>query len=83
VIKATATGPDGKTILMIGLSYGNLDKFRAAPGDTYIKILGSETGGLPLDVLIFSGKTEADCADMLQDMIGRDTKVFTSDRLKN
>jgi hypothetical protein len=82
MIKAIATGPDGKTLLMIGLSYGNLNKFRAQPGDTYIKILGSEVG-LPVDVVIFSGETEAHCADTLKGGFGPDTKVFTSDRLKN
>ena len=38
VIKAMATGPDGKKLLVLGLSFGNLDKFREAPGDTYIRM---------------------------------------------
>lgn len=48
MMKATATGPDGRTIMVIGLSFANLDKFKALPGDTFIKIDGKEMG-LPLD----------------------------------
>lgn len=81
MIKASITRPDGKALLLIGLSYGNLDKFRAAPGDTYIKVLGSEVG-LPFDVMIFSGETEAHLAETIQGMIGPGTKVSISDRLK-
>ncbi len=81
MIKATATGPDGKTILVIGLSFGNLDKFRAAPGDTFIRIRGDEIG-LPVDVMIFSGETEAHCAEVLAGGIGPGTKVHVSPRSK-
>lgn len=79
MIKATATGPNGRTILMIGLSFGNLDKFRADPGDTFIRIDGREID-LPIDVIIFSGETEAHCAELIP--IGPGTKVNVSDRLK-
>jgi hypothetical protein len=82
MIKATATGPDGRTILIIGLSFGNLDRFRAQPGDTYIRIDGHDVGGLPIDVTIFSGETEAHCAEVIKAMIGPQTKVTVSDRLK-
>ena len=33
MIKATLKQPNGRTLLAIGLSFGNLNKFRAAPGD--------------------------------------------------
>jgi hypothetical protein len=82
MIKASAKGPDGRTILVIGLSFGNLDKFRAEPGDTFIKIDGRELG-MSADVMIFSGKTEADCAGMIADLIEPQTTVTTSGRLKN
>lgn len=82
MIKASAKGPDGRTILVIGLSFGNLDKFREAPGDTFIKINGREMG-MSSDVMIFSGATEADCAASIAEFIGPKTKVTTSDRLKN
>jgi hypothetical protein len=81
MIKATATLPDGKTLLVIGLSFGNLDKFRAAPGDTFIRIDGKQMG-LPVDVLIFSGETEAHMQTMMAGMIGPDTEVHIDPKLK-
>jgi hypothetical protein len=82
MIKAIADAPGGRKLLVIGLSYGNLDKFRAEPGDTFIRIDGAEMG-LPVDVMIFSGETEADCAELLAGGIGPATKVHISDRLKS
>jgi hypothetical protein len=64
MIKATGKGPTGKDTLFVGLSFGNLDRFRAEPLETYIRISGAEMG-LPFDVLIFSGRTEAEMADMI------------------
>jgi len=81
MIKAMATGPDGKKILVIGLSFGNLDKFRAEPGDTYIRIDGRELG-LPIDIMLISGETEAHMAETLAGGIGPDTKVHVSKRSK-
>jgi hypothetical protein len=80
MIKATATLGD-RTLLMIGLSFGNLDKFRAEPGDTYIKVEGKELH-LPIDVLIFSGETEAHMQKMMSHVIGPDTKVHIDPKLK-
>jgi hypothetical protein len=82
MIKAIASDETGKRILVIGLSFDNLDRFRAQPGDTFIRIIGREVG-LPVDVMIFSGETEADCAETLKGGIGPDTKVHVSDRSKN
>lgn len=82
MIKATGKGPTGRDTLFVGLSFGNLDKFRAAPLDSYILIKGAEVG-MPFDVWIFAGRTEADMANMLAGGIGPDTKVHVSDRSKN
>lgn len=82
MIKASYTGADGRKLLMVGLSFGNLDRFREQPGDTCIKISGDEMG-LPMDVMIFSGETEAHCAEMLADGIGPSTQIHVSDRLKS
>jgi hypothetical protein len=71
MIKAT-TIRDGRRLLVIGLSFGNLDRFRREPRDTYIKINGEEMG-LPIDVLLFSGETEEAMAKLMP--IGPDTKV--------
>ena len=73
---------NGRDMLMIGLSFGNLDRFRAAPGDTYIEIDGREMG-LPFDVMLFSGETEAHCAEALAGGIGPGTKVHVSLRSKS
>ena len=82
MIKATGKGPTGKDTLFVGLSFGNLDRFRAEPLDTHIMIKGSELG-LPFDVLIFSGETEAQMADLVAQGFGPDTKVVVSERSKN
>lgn len=49
---------------MLGLSFGNLDKFKAEPLDTHIHISAEETG-LGIDVLIFSGETEEAMAQLI------------------
>jgi hypothetical protein len=72
MIKATGIGPDGRPLLILGLSFGNLAKFRAEPGETFIKVDGKALG-LPIDVMIFSGETEEALAKMVP--IGPDTKV--------
>ena len=82
MIKGTAKGADGRDMLMIGLSFGNLDRFRAEPGDTFIKIDGKEMG-LTFDVLIFSGETEAHLQTMVAGGIGPDTKIHIDPRLKS
>ncbi len=74
MIKASFVGTDGRRHLLIGLSFGNLDRFRAQPGNTYITIDGWEFG-LAVDVLIFSGETEERCAEAIQALIGPNTKV--------
>jgi hypothetical protein len=81
MIKATVR-KNGKTTLMIGLSFGNLDKFRAEPRDTFIRIDGKEMG-LPIDVLIFSGETEAHMHEMIAEGVGPDTKVHIDPKLKS
>lgn len=82
MINASFKGKDGRSMLIVGLSFGNLDKFRTEPGDTYIKIDGRELG-LSSDVVIFSGATEADCAETIKAFVGPDTKTTVSGRLKN
>ena len=82
MIKATGKGQSGRDTLFIGLSFGNLDKLRAEPGDTYIRIDGKELG-LPVDVVLISGETEAHLAETLAGGFGPDTKVHVSQRSKN
>jgi hypothetical protein len=72
---------NGRDTLVIGLSFGNLDKFRAEPLDTFITIDGPEVG-LPVDVVIFSGETEAQMANLIAEGFGPHTKVHVSGRAK-
>jgi hypothetical protein len=79
MLRARAT-IDGQPTLLLGLSFKNLDKFRAEPGDTFIKIKGEEMN-IPFDILIFSGETEAKMAEMVR--IGPDTIVHIDPKLKS
>jgi len=84
MIKATATrfGADGtRKLLIIGLSYANLDKLRADGMDGFIRINGEEMG-LPVDVLITAGETEAIMSEKLLGCSGPETKIHISDKLK-
>lgn len=79
MIKATTTTPEGRTLLLVGLSFGNLDRFRAEPGDTFIRIDGKEME-LPIDIVIFSGETEARMQTMMA--ITEKTVVHIDPKLK-
>jgi hypothetical protein len=73
---------DDKDLLVLGLSFGNLNKFLAKPGDTFIKIDGKEMG-INMDIIIFSGRTEAHLVEIMKDTIGPDTKVHIDSKLKS
>ena len=83
MIRAMARGPDGRQILVIGLSFDNLDKLRKHPRDSFIRINGKNTGGLSIDVMIFSTETEAHGAEMMAEFLGPDSEVYVSDKLKS
>jgi hypothetical protein len=76
MIKAILKRPDGRTMLAIGLSFRNLDRFRAEPGDTFIRIDGNDTG-VPIDIMIFSGRTEEEITQFFIDneLLGPDIKI--------
>ena len=80
---AKSASPDEPDILVLGLSFGNLERFRAQPLDTFIPIQVADLGGPPLKVVILSGRTEAEMADAMKDLIGPETAVTVSDRLKS
>lgn len=82
MIKATGKSITGKDMLIIGLSHVNLDKFMKEPLNTFIHINGAEIG-MPFDVMIFSGKTEADMAELISKGFTPETKVTVSERSKN
>ena len=61
MLKATGV-MNGRKTVMIGLSFGNLDRFKAEPMDTFIQI-SKEQLGIDHDIVIFSGRTEHEMAD--------------------
>lgn len=63
MIKATGMF-NGRRCVVLGLSFGNLKRFRDEPMDTFIKIDGEQIG-LDQDIIIFSGRTENEMADFL------------------
>jgi hypothetical protein len=80
MMKAIMTNQNGRAVLMIGLSFGNLAKFKAEPLDTFIQIDGAAMG-LPIDVMLFSGETENEMGRFFADKIGPDTKVHIDPKL--
>lgn len=80
MIKFTAMGKDGRKVLWLGLSFGNLKHFRDHPGDTFIKVDGTEFG-VDFDVLLFSGRTEQEMMRDVADMIGPNTKATFSKKV--
>ena len=83
MIKAVATDPKtGRSLVVLGLSQRNLDKFRAAPLDSMIQIDGRALG-IDVDIVLFSGPTEAAMAEVLRDMIGPDTKINVDPKLQS
>jgi hypothetical protein len=81
MLKGVVTLNDVK-ILMVGLSFQNLDKLRAEPLDGFIKIVGKDIG-LPIDIWIFAGETESHLYDFVQGGIDEHTIVHISDKLKS
>lgn len=71
-----------RNILLVGLSFSNLDKLRAGPRDNFINISGRDTGDIPLDVIIFAGETESAMTDYMQEFISDKTKITISPKLK-
>lgn len=62
MIKARGTDADGRPLLVLGLSHGNLDRLRAGEP---IKFDGA-LYGYPGTILIFSGKDEVAMGESLQ-----------------
>lgn len=78
MLKMVATLPNGRSLLVLGLSAENMRRLPGAP----IKIKGEDIG-LPLDVVIFTGDTEQSMARDLADLIGPNTQVKIDPRLRD
>jgi hypothetical protein len=82
MIKALGTDSHGRKLLLLGLSFANLERFKQQPLDTFIRIAGAEMG-LDFDVMLISGATEADMAAVVSNALTPDAKVHVDDRLKS
>jgi hypothetical protein len=72
MIKATAQFPDGRKVLILGLSDMNITKLRE---DNPIHIFGAEMGGGYPDVVIVWGTTEDEIRKKLAPLIKPETKI--------
>ncbi len=72
VIKARATTDDGREIVVLGISDGNIARLREGKP---IHLHGEEMGLSKIDIWIFAGKDEAALQQMLAPMIGPETVV--------
>lgn len=82
MIKASATGKDGRTIVILGLSHANLDKLRADGTNGFIKVIGNDIDIGDIDIIITAGETEAHLTEVLGEFIGPETKTVVAKRLK-
>lgn len=79
MIQALATMGDGRTLIMLGLSQGNIDRLqqnRPLHVDPAV-LLGLKPTDVIGGIVIFYGKTEGDIAKMLDErgLISQETEV--------
>jgi hypothetical protein len=71
MFKATAATPDGKILVILGLSHKNLDLLKEG---SPILVKGSDIG-ITEDILVFSEDTEETIMKKMKRYIGPNTKV--------
>ena len=71
MIKMTGQSKDGRTLVTLGLSEGNLKRLREGKP---IHIFGAEMD-LPVDICIFWGETEEKLVEMVKPFISPETRV--------
>ena len=82
MMKATATTKDGRKILILGLSHGNLDELRSDGLKGAIIVDGAEMA-LPIDVIVTCGATEAEMFEAFSSAFGEQTTIRVSEKLKS
>lgn len=80
MMKAIATLADGRLLLILGLSNANLEELLRKPLDTMIRVDGKELA-IGIDVVLCSGRTEAELLHAFEKMIGPGTKLKIDRRL--
>lgn len=80
MIRATFKAKNGQPdLLILGFSFGNLDRFRAEAPDGYVHIVGAELG-IPINVLLVAGETEDAIKEHLSEFLGPNTKMVDNRR---
>lgn len=73
---------DGTEVILLGLSFANLDRLRADALDGFIWIDGKAMG-ISCDIIITAGETEQEMMRTFAKFIGPETKVHIDDRFKS
>jgi hypothetical protein len=71
MIKMSGENDKGRKVLILGLSEGNLGELRKG----HPIHIHAEQWGQDFDLMIFWGKTDQACADLVKPFIGPDTVV--------
>jgi hypothetical protein len=82
MMKAKYVAANGRETLLLGLSFANLDRLRAQARDGFIPIDGAELG-IPIDIVITAGETEAALFDLVKDHVGENTRIHIDEKLKS
>jgi hypothetical protein len=81
MIKGKMSATTGRQLVLLGLSHANLARLKADGLNGFIRVNGDELG-VPFDILITAGATEAEMMDGLASLAGPETEII-DDRDKN
>lgn len=81
MIKATLSQGD-KKIVLLGLSFDNIERMRADPLNDFIKINGAELG-MSHDIWITAARTDAELGELLLGSVDANTKIHIDPKLKS
>ena len=77
MVKATAIMPDGRVLLVLGISHGNVDRLKQGDPIYFDPAALRITPGTPIGAIaLFYGKDEAELARTLRTLIGPQTDVI-------
>jgi len=80
MVKASATSTEGKHLVVLGVTRGNLT--RLVNGDPILVKVSEEMGKPADEVYIIFGETEKDLYDIVKRFITPETKVTVDPRLE-
>lgn len=82
MMKIKTHSKDGRPVVLLGFSHGNLDRLRADGLSGYIEIK-AESLDIPFDILITAAETEQALLRAFEGGIGPNTKLRIDPRLKS